>query len=121
MRLEILRHGLDVDIVNKAESSKVQDKARILGSIAFPRADTSMLPQLEDAERFAEVNRGPKSHFALASWYGHLARGREIREAAAALHADLLRRMVPRRDSFTHGFNMFSSLFLRNSSAGPTI
>ena len=113
VRLEILRQGLDVDIVNKAEASKPPDKARILGSIAFPRADTAMLPQLEDAQRFAEVNRGLKSHFALASWYGHLAQGRELREAAQALHADALRRMVPRRnDSFTQ-----SIMFLTSSSS----
>ena len=95
MRLDILRHGLRVDIVNRAEASKPEDKRRILGSIAFPRADTAALSQLQNAQRFAEVNGGLKSHFALASWYGHLAQGRDLSEAALALHADGLRRMAP--------------------------
>ena len=97
LRLEILRHGLQVDIVNKAEASKPEDKRRILGSIAFPRADTAALPHLQDVRRFAEVNGGLKSHFALASWYGHLAQGRDLSEAARALRADALRRIVPLR------------------------
>ena len=95
MRLDILRHGLEVDIVNRAEASKPEDKRRILGSIAFPRADTAALSQLQNAQRFAEVNGGLKSHFALASWYGHLAQGRDLSEAARALRADGLRRMAP--------------------------
>ena len=85
MRLEILRHGLRVDIVNGAEASKPEDKRRILGSIAFPRADTAALSQLQNAQRFAEVNGGLKSHFALASWYGHLTQARDLSEAALAL------------------------------------
>ena len=97
LRLEILRHGLRVDIVNKAEASKPEDKQRILASIAFPRADAAALPHLQDVQRFAEVNGGLKSHFALASWYGHLAQGRDLSDAARALHADALRRIVPRR------------------------
>ena len=95
VRLDILRHGLRVDIVNRAEASKPEDKRRILGSIAFPRADTAALSQLQNAQRFAEVNGGLKSHFALASWYGHLAQGRDLSEAALALRADGLRRMAP--------------------------
>ena len=86
-----------MDIVNKADASKPEDKRRILGSIAFPRADTVALPQLENPERFTEVNDGLKSHFALASWYGHLVEGRDVGEAARALRADALRRMAPGR------------------------
>ena len=103
MRLDTLRHGLAVDIVNKAEASKPEDKQRILGSIAFPRAATVALPQLEDAERFTEVNDGLKSHFALASWYGHLVEGRDVSEAARALRADTLRRMAPGKSCFDSG------------------
>ena len=90
-----MRHGLTVDIVNQAEASNPEDKRRILNSIAFPRADTAALSQLQNAQRFAEVNGGLKSHFALASWYGHLAQGRDLSEAARALRADGLRRMAP--------------------------
>ena len=103
VRLETLRHGLSVDIVNKADASKPEDKRRILGSIAFPRAATVALLQLENAERFTEVNDGLKSHFALASWYGHLVEGRDVGEAAQALRADALRRMAPGRSCFDSG------------------
>ena len=105
MRLDTLRHGLAVDIVHKAEASKPEDKQRILGSIAFPRAATVALPQLENAERFTEVNDGLKSHFALASWYGHLVdvEGRDVSEAARALRADRLRRMAPGKSCFDSG------------------
>ena len=103
VRLDTLRHGLTVDIVNKAEASEPEDKRRILGSIAFPRADTVALPQLENPERFTEVNDGLKSHFALASWYGHLVEGRDVGEAARALRADALRRMAPGRSCLDSG------------------
>ena len=69
---EILRHGLFVDICN-ASATRPVDKTRILGSIALPRQQTALLSAVE-SDRYREVNQGLASHFALASWYGHLVR-----------------------------------------------
>ena len=90
---EILRHGLFVDICN-ASATKPEDKTRILGSIALPLQETAVLSAVE-SDRYREVNQGLASHFALASWYGHVVRRQPMRDVAAALAADGFRRIVP--------------------------
>ena len=91
--IEILRHGLFVDICN-ASATRPVDKTRILGSIALPRQQTALLSAAE-SDRYREVNQGLASHFALASWYGHLDRRQPLHDVAAALAADGFRRIVP--------------------------
>ena len=105
---EILRHGLFVDICN-ASATKPEDKTRILGSIALPRQQTALLSAVE-SDRYREVNQGLASHFALASWYGHLVQrqpGQPLRDVAAALAADGFRRIVPwpRQTDISHARN----------------
>ena len=90
---EILRHGLFVDICN-ASATRSEDKTRILGSIALPRQQTALLSAVE-SDRYREVNQGLASHFALASWYGHLVRRQPLHDVAAALEADGFRRIAP--------------------------
>ena len=89
---EILRHGLFVNICN-ASATRPEDKSRILGSIALPRQDTALLSFVE-SERYQEVNQGLASHFALASWYGHLVQRQPMQDVMAALAADGFRRIV---------------------------
>ena len=89
---EILRHGLFVNICN-ASATRQEDKSRILGSIALPRQDTALLSFVE-SERYQEVNQGLASHFALASWYGHLVQRQPMQDVMAALAADGFRRIV---------------------------
>ena len=89
---EILRHGLFVNICN-ASATRPEDKSRILGSIALPRQDTALLSFVE-SERYQEVNQGLASHFALASWYGHLVQRQPMQDVMGALAADGFRRIV---------------------------
>ena len=92
---EILRHGLFVNICN-ASATRPEDKSRILGSIALPRQDTALLSFVE-SERYQEVNQGLASHFALASWYGHVVQRQpmhHMQDVMAALAADRFRRIV---------------------------
>ena len=109
---KILRHGLFVDICN-ASATKPEDKIRILGSIALPLQQMAVLSAVE-SDRYREVNQGLASHFALASWYGHLVQGQPLRDVAAALAADGFRRIVPwpRRTDISYASN---HIVVRNS------
>lgn len=66
--VDLLQKGLSVDI-QTARATRLEDKTRILNSIAFPRSRTAALNTDVPTEHqnYTNVNRALASHFALAS------------------------------------------------------
>ncbi|CAL1129729.1 unnamed protein product, partial [Cladocopium goreaui] len=94
----LVQKGLEVDIA-RADASHASDKTAILNSIRLPRARTKVLsdPAPLDDPNYTAVNQALAAHFALASWFGSVARKRDSFDSSkllSALAADSFRRVV---------------------------
>ncbi|CAE7557559.1 Igfals [Symbiodinium natans] len=89
---ELLQRALSVRI-ELAESSREEDKKRILNSIACPLARTRTLDEVavQEHERFGMVNRALAGHFAMSSLYACHAQDQDASSLLRALHADATR------------------------------
>ena len=110
--VDLLQKGLSVDL-EAARATRLEDKTRILNSIAFPRSRTAALSRDVPTEHqnYANVNRALASHFALASLESSYRTGHDPSNLLRALHLDGERRLV--QLSLT-GCRNFDDLHLQN-------